>query len=50
MLLSIPDLLKGDLDDREIKGVKAYLGDFFDILRDDFLFRNNILDKCRALD
>jgi len=50
MLLSIPDLLKGELDDREIKDVKAYLGDFFDILRDDFLFRNNILDKCRALD
>jgi len=49
-LLSVPDLLKGDLDDREIKDVKEYLDVFFDILRNDFLFRTNILEKCRDLE
>ena len=48
-LLSVPDLLKGELDDNEIKEIKEYLDDFFDILRDDYLFRTNILEKCRPL-
>ena len=50
LLLSLPDLLKGDLEAKEIKELRAYLHDFFDILRDDFLFRINILDKCRDLE
>jgi len=50
MLLSIPDLLKGDLDEKEIKEVRVYLNDFFDILRNDFLFRTNVLQRCRELE
>jgi hypothetical protein len=49
VLLSVPDLLKGELDDKEIKEIREYLDDFFDILRNDYLFRTNILEKCRAL-
>jgi hypothetical protein len=47
-LLSVPDLLKGQLDDKEISGIKSYLKEFFDILKSDYLFRDNILDKCRS--
>jgi hypothetical protein len=46
-LLSIPDLLKGQLSDKEITGVKEYLKEFFDILKDDDLFKDDILDRCR---
>ena len=48
-LLSVPDLLKDDLNDKEIKEIKEYLDDFFDMLRNDFSFRTNILEKCRSL-
>lgn len=47
-LLSIPDLLNGELSDKEITGIKEYLKEFFDILRNDNLFATNILDKCRS--
>ena len=47
-LLSIPDLLKGELSDKGIKEVKAYLGSFFEILEKDNLFTYHVLDKCRA--
>ena len=48
-LLSIPDLLKGQLSDKEITGVKEYLKEFFDILKNDDLFKDDILDRCRNI-
>jgi hypothetical protein len=48
-LMAVPDLLKGELDDKEIRGIKKYLDEFFDILRNDFLFRTKVLENCRAL-
>ena len=48
-LLSVPDLLKGELDDKEIRDIKRYLEDFFDILRTDFMFRIHVLEKCRSI-
>jgi hypothetical protein len=48
-LLAVPDLLKGELDEKEIRGIKKYLDEFFDILRNDFLFRTKVLENCRAL-
>jgi len=48
-LMAVPDVLKGELDDKEIRGIKKYLDEFFDILRNDFLFRTKVLENCRAL-
>jgi hypothetical protein len=47
-LLSIPDLLKGELNDKEITAIKKYLEEFFDILNYDGSFKKNILDNCRT--
>jgi len=47
-LLSVPDLLKGELNDKKIKDVKEYLESFFEILEKDNLFSYHVLDKCRA--
>jgi len=47
-LLSLPDLLKGQLSDKGIKEVKEYLESFFEILEKDNLFSYHVLDKCRA--
>ena len=47
-LLAVPDLLKGELSDKKIKEVKAYLESFFEILEKDNLFSYHVLDKCRA--
>ncbi|HRI19808.1 MAG TPA: hypothetical protein PLA68_02590 [Panacibacter sp.] len=49
-LLSIPGQLKGELDDKEINEVKDYLADFFEILKSDNSFKQNILNKCRSAD
>jgi len=46
-LLSVVDQLKGQLSDKSISGIKKYLEDFFDILKADYSFRANILEKCR---
>jgi len=46
-LMSIPDQLKGELSDKEIKGIKDYLREFFIILKDDRYFKVDILDRCR---
>jgi len=48
-LLSVPDLLKGELGDKEIKAIKKYLEGFFDILKNESLFRTKILEMCRSL-
>jgi len=48
-LIAVPEILKGELDDKEIRGLKKYLDEFFDILRNDFLFRTKVLENCRAL-
>jgi|SRR5579863_695580 len=47
-LMAIPDQLKGELSDKEIKGIKEYLREFFIILKDDRYFKIDILDRCRS--
>jgi hypothetical protein len=47
-LMSIPDLLKGYLPDKEIKRIKDYMGDFFDTMKDTRSFKYHILDRCRT--
>ena len=46
-LLSVPDILKGELSDKEIDDIKDYLKEFFTILKDDKLFQMDIVDRCR---
>jgi hypothetical protein len=48
-LLSVPDVLKGELSDKEIKEVKDYLEEFFIILKNDRLFKHDVIDRCRSL-
>ncbi len=47
-LLAVPDQLKGILSDREIKKMKNYLQEFFDVMSSDRLFKIDILNKCRV--
>jgi hypothetical protein len=47
-LLSVPDQLKGELDDKVISGIKRYLKEFFDILKNDYLFRTKVIEQCRS--
>jgi hypothetical protein len=47
-LLAVPDQMQGILSDREIKKMKNYLQEFFDIISNDRLFKIKILNKCRA--
>jgi hypothetical protein len=47
VLMTIPDQLKGQLSDKEIKEIKNYMNGFFVILQDNRLFEREILDKCR---
>ena len=47
-LLSVPDTLTGELTDKEITSIKAYLAEFFETLRDENSFRRNIIDHCRS--
>ena len=46
-LMTIPDQLKGELSDKEIKGIKGYLKEFFVIIKDDLFFKVDIIDRCR---
>jgi hypothetical protein len=46
-LLSIPDILKGQLSDKEIRSLKNYLKEFFVILEDDNLFKSDIVERCQ---
>jgi hypothetical protein len=46
-LLAVPDELKGSLSDKEIKNLKSYLEEFFEILKDDDQFGEQILSRCR---
>jgi hypothetical protein len=48
-LLSVPDILKGELPDKEIDDIKDYLKEFFTILKDDRLYQEDILDRCREI-
>lgn len=47
-LMSVPDLLKGYLPDKEIKKIKNYIEEFFDTIKDTRSFKYHILDKCRT--
>ena len=46
-LLEVPDQLKDALPAKEIKSIKTYLQEFFDILKNDKLFSEQILSRCR---
>jgi len=46
-LLSVPDIVKGELSDKEIAEIKNYLKEFFTILKDDRSFQMDIVDRCR---
>lgn len=48
ILLSVPDQLNGALTGREIEEVKNYLKEFFEIIKNDYSFKQNILDMCRS--
>ena len=47
-LLAVPDEIKGSLSDKEITGIKEYLKQFFEILKDDHLFQQKVVDGCRV--
>ncbi|HSZ32620.1 MAG TPA: hypothetical protein VK772_04875 [Puia sp.] len=47
-LMSVPDLLKGSIPDKEIKRIKNYMEDFFDTIKDTRSFKYHILDRCRT--
>lgn len=46
-ILSVVDDIAGQLDEKEIREIKAYLEKFFDIIKSDVLFKTNISDMCR---
>ena len=46
-LLAVADQLKDVLTDKELKSLKSYLQEFFDILKNDKLFSSEILSRCR---
>jgi hypothetical protein len=48
-LLSLPNELKGELTEKEIKEIKDYLEEFFIILKDDRLFQHDVLSRCLSL-
>jgi hypothetical protein len=48
-LLAVPDILKGQLSDKEINDIKDYLKEYFDILEDEKLFREDIVERCRPI-
>ena len=47
-LMTVPDLLKGELSDKEINGIREYMKEFFVILKNDRFFKVDILDRCRS--
>ena len=49
-LLSIPDMVAGELPDKEIKAIKDYLKFFFETIKDEDSFKENIIDQCRNAD
>lgn len=46
-LLAVPDQLKESLSEKEIKNLKEYLEEFFEILKDDSSFDREVVSKCR---
>jgi len=46
-LLSVPDIVKGQLPDKEISNIKNYLKEFFEVLENDRMFEQDIVDRCR---
>jgi hypothetical protein len=47
VILAVPNQLQGNLSAKQIDGLKSYLKDFFDILRNDNLFQREVLGRCR---
>ena len=37
-----------DIDPKDLSGIQKYLGEFFDILKSDKSFNDNIISKCRT--
>ncbi|HEX5170534.1 MAG TPA: hypothetical protein VFW11_15260 [Cyclobacteriaceae bacterium] len=46
--IKIIDDYASQFDDRNVKDMKEYLNQFFDILKDDAVFKYRILDNCRT--
>lgn len=47
-ILKHVDLLVGTVEERDIKFVKGFLENFFKVLKDDRLFKAEVLDACRS--
>lgn len=47
-ILKQVDLLVGTVEDRDIKFVRGFLEDFFEVLKDDRLFKAEVLNACRS--
>jgi len=47
-LLAVPDELKGSLPGKEIESIKSYLNEFFEILKNDYSFESEVVNRCRA--
>lgn len=47
-ILKQVDLLVGTVEDRDIKFVRGFLEDFFEVLKDDRLFKAEVLNVCRS--
>jgi hypothetical protein len=48
-ILAVPDILKGQLPDKEIEDIKDYLKEFFTILKDDRSFHDDIVNGCKEI-
>jgi len=46
-MLSAVDALKDELPPKDVESIKAYLGQFFKILKDDASFRRLVTSQCR---
>jgi hypothetical protein len=45
-LLAVPDELKGELPDNQIESIKYYLKQFFEILKNENLFQQEVVKRC----
>jgi hypothetical protein len=46
-ILAVPEQFRGNLSNKEIDGLKSYLKEFFDILRNDNIFQREVVRRCR---
>jgi hypothetical protein len=46
-IMAVVDQFKNDIDPKELAGIKKYLAEFFDTLKNERAFKTYILQKCR---